>query len=80
MDRKERWRFVPLASALAVYGAAILTLGFGLLLFPAAVALNVLSFRRTERPRGFVLWLGTLATAVVTAVGVLAVTEFVATW
>ena len=80
MDTKRRWRFVPLASALTVYGMAILTFGLGFLLFPAAVALNVLSFRRTEPPRGFVFWLGTLATAVVTAGGVLAVAVIVATW
>jgi hypothetical protein len=73
-----RWRFVPLVSALAVYGVAILTFGLGFLLFPAAVALNVFSFRRTARPRGFVFWLGTLATAVVTAAGLLAVTVIVA--
>ena len=80
MDTKERWRFLPLASALTVYGVAILTFGLGFLLFPAAVALNVLSFRRTEPPRGFAFWLGTLATAVVAAGGLFAVAVIVATW
>jgi hypothetical protein len=33
------------------------------------VALNVLAFRRTARPRGLVFWLGSVATAVVSAAG-----------
>jgi hypothetical protein len=41
--------------------AAVLTIGIGFLLFPVALALNVLAFRRTARPRGFIFWLGSLA-------------------
>jgi hypothetical protein len=56
-------------SAIAVYVAAVLTLGIGFLLFPVALALNGLAFRRTARPRGFIFWLGSLASGVVTVVG-----------
>ena len=63
------WRFAPLLSAIAVYAAAVLTFGVGLVLFPLALGTTVLAFRRTARPRGLVFWLGTLASALVTAAG-----------
>ena len=68
--RTTRWRFVPLLTALAVSVTAAFV-GFGILIsLPAAVVANVLAFRRTAHPRGLVFWLGTLANAIVTAVGI----------
>ena len=63
------WRFAPLLSAIAVYAAAVLTFGVGFVLFPVALGTTALAFRRTARPRGLVFWLGTVASALVTAAG-----------
>jgi hypothetical protein len=38
-------------------------------LFPIALALSVLAYRRTVRPRGFIFWLGSIASAAVTVAG-----------
>jgi hypothetical protein len=63
------WRFVPFVSAIGVYAAAALTFGLGFLLFPIAVVLTVLAFRRTAPPRGVVFWVGSVASALVTVAG-----------
>jgi hypothetical protein len=49
-------------------------------LFPIALALSVLGYRRTVRPRGFIFWLGSIASAVVTVAGLGAVVVLLAWW
>jgi hypothetical protein len=41
-------------------------------LFPIALGVTVLAFRRTAGPRGVIFWLGTSASAAVTAAGLVA--------
>jgi hypothetical protein len=68
-SRRDRWRFVPLISAIVVFSIAPLTLGLGYGLVPLSLALNVLAGRRIARPRGVVFWLGTLANVVLAVIG-----------
>lgn len=72
------WRYVPLLSSIGVYAAGALTFGVGFLAFPVAVVLTVLAFRRTAPPRGFVFWLGSVASAVVSAAGAVALAVVIA--
>jgi hypothetical protein len=57
-NRSERWRFVPLATALAVVVVSFATFGAGLLLAPIAALTTVLARRRLSSPRGSAYWLG----------------------
>jgi hypothetical protein len=66
--RSDLWRWTPRLSAITIYAAA-LTFGIGFVLFPIALALSVLAYRRTVRPRGFIFWLGSIASAAVTVAG-----------
>jgi hypothetical protein len=45
-------------------------LRIGFILLPAALALNVVAFRRTAPPHGLIFWLGSVANATVIVVGV----------
>jgi hypothetical protein len=67
--RSDLWRWTPLLSAITIYAAAALTFGIGFVLFPIALALSALAYRRTVRPRGFIFWLGSIASAAVTVAG-----------
>lgn len=57
-NRSKRWRFVPLATALAVFVVSFATLGAGLLLAPIAAVMTALGRRRLSSPRGSAYWLG----------------------
>ena len=58
-----RWRWVGLVAATAVYAVAVFTFGLGFLLSPASLALSVVALRRLRRPRGWLPWLGVAANA-----------------
>jgi hypothetical protein len=72
------WRYAPLLSAIGVYAAAAFTFGLGFLSFPVAVVLTALAFRRTAPPRGFVFWLGSIASVVVTVAGLVTLVVVIA--
>lgn len=58
------WRWVGLVTAVAVYVAAIFTLGLGFVLAPASLALSIIGLRRLPQPRGWLPWIGIAANIV----------------
>ena len=57
-NRSTRWRFVPLATALVLVILTFATFGAGVLLAPIALAVTLLSARRSSSPRGSAFYLG----------------------
>jgi len=57
-NRTTKWRFVPLATALALIAMTAATFGAGLVLAPVGAVATVVSRRRLAPPRGSAYWLG----------------------
>jgi hypothetical protein len=60
---RTRWRWVPLASGVALWIVTFLTFGAGVVLAPLGLVLTAVAARRIGSPKGAAFWCGVVLTA-----------------